>query len=132
MEDQTTIKLPSNAELNITMASFTEARDLYQAILNEAKVLKISKNQEVEDLVKDLLCSGFSSKNIEEKLWVCMRRATYNKAKITEDTFEPVEARGDYLVVCMEVARFNVFPFMKSLFAEYKTILNQLVKDSQG
>ena len=69
------------------------------------------------NLRKDLFCTFLASKKIEAALAECMKRVTYNGLKITEDTFEPVEARDDYLTVCVEVTRENVVPFMKSLFA---------------
>jgi hypothetical protein len=46
--------------------------------------------------------------------------------KIVEDTFEPAEARDDYLKVMFEIAKENVLPFTKSLYAEYSPILESL------
>ena len=40
-----------------------------------------------------------------------------NPAKISSQTFEPVEHRDDWIKTLMEVAQDNIAPFMKSLFA---------------
>lgn len=125
MSDTTT--LPSGAKLKITLAPFKDARALYQALLEEAKVLKLDPTAEVDvNLYKDLFCVGLSSKKIEAALWECMKRVTYNDSRITEDIFEPVEARDDYMTVCFEVAKANIMPFTKSLYAQYAHILEKL------
>lgn len=123
------MKLPSGAELKVTLSEFMVSKALYQAIAEEAKSLKLDPKAEVDvNLYKDLFCSALSSKRIEECLWECMKRATYNGVKITPDVFEPEDARDDYIVVCMEVARINVLPFMKSLYAQFSTVLPELMQ----
>ena len=119
--------LPSGSELKITVGSFAESKALYQAILEEAKDLKMDAQAEVDvNLFKDLFCTMMSSKKVESALWGCMRRVTYNGLKITESTFEDVEARQDYFEVCFEVAKENILPFTKSLYAKLSPILDKL------
>lgn len=123
----TEVKLPSGAVLKITLAPFEDSRGLYQTLLEELKYLKLDMNAEIDgNLLKDIFCSGFSSKKVEAALWKCMLRATYNDAKISIDTFEPAEAREDYLTVCFEVAKENIMPFTKSLYAKYSQVLEKL------
>jgi hypothetical protein len=43
--------------------------------------------------------------------------------KIDGDSFAKREQREDYIPTCMEVARENVGPFMKSLSAEFKAAM---------
>jgi hypothetical protein len=115
----TDIDLPSGAKLHITLSPFKIAKDLYQAVLEEAKVIRVESSTELDiNLLKDLFCMGFSSKKIENCLNECLKRCTYNKLRITEDTFEPVEARQDYISVMYEVAYANVSPFLKNLSAK--------------
>lgn len=122
-----TMTLPSGAKLEITDAPFLEARALYQAVAEELKGVKVNPQDEVDvNLFKDMFCLAISSKKIEAALSACMRRATYDGQRITDDTWEPVAARGDYLTACMEVASVNIQPFMKSLFAQYGDILAKL------
>ncbi len=127
------MKLPSGAELHITLSPFEDSLALYQSILEEMKLVKIVTGDEVGDLIKNLFCVGFSSKKVQAALWKCMERVTYDngkgKLKVTKDTFEPEEARVDYMQVCIEVAKANVMPFTKNLYALYTESLNLLQKD---
>lgn len=126
------VKMPSGATLKVAPAPFAAAKALYQAVLEETKHVPIGSKTEMASVYKDLICIGFSSPKIEAALWECFKRCTYNGGKgdlkVDADTFEPVEARNDYLTACMEVAKENIHPFVKSLYAEYgpmfRTILN--------
>lgn len=110
------IKLPSGAELRITLAPFAASKALYQAVLEEVKFLQLTSSTEVDfSLLKDLICVGFSSRKIEQALEECMKRCLYNGMKITADTFENEDARQDYLQVCFEVGKANIEPFLKAL-----------------
>ena len=121
------IKLPSGAILKITLSPFAVSRELYRAILDEAKGIKLNAGDEVDvNLFKDLACTMLASRNIEQCLWECMKKATINDIKITPDSFESVESRDDYITVCIEVAKENVLPFMKSLSAQYAPMLDVL------
>lgn len=123
------VKLPSGAILKITLSPFAISRNLYQAVLEEAKGLKFDANQEIDvNIYKDLFCTALASKKIEACLDECMKRVLYKDVKVTSDTWEPVEARDDYLMACFEVAKENIEPFMKSLYAQYSHIFQQLVK----
>lgn len=115
--------LPSGAKLEITPSPFGTAKALFQAVLEEMKELKLDKNLDDVSVVKDLFCAGFSSKRIESALNECMKRVLYDGLKISDDTFEPVKARQDYLMACIEVAKENIHPFTKSLSAAYSAIL---------
>lgn len=123
------IKLPSGTELKITPGDFESSRDLFQAVLEEGKGLKLDPMAEIDvNLFKDLFCVGFSSKKIEKSLWKCMEKCLYNEMKIQKDTFEPLDARQDYMTVCIEVGKANIMPFMKSLSAQYSGIFDQIMK----
>ena len=121
------IELPSGAQLKVQPASFADSKSLYQAILEEAKSFSIGNGTEITSLVKDLFCAGFSSKKVEAALWTCMQRCIYvserGELKIDKDTFEPIESREDYMPVCIEVAKANILPFVKGLYAEYQRAL---------
>lgn len=124
------VKLPSGATLKVAPASFSESKALYQAILEEVKSVSIERTAELGNIFKDIFCVGFSSKKIESCLWTCFQRCVYNSGsgdlKIDSDTFEPIAARQDYTKVCMEVAKENILPFAKSLYAEYLTVLSTI------
>lgn len=124
-------KLPSGATLGVKAATFAESKALYQAVLREAKGVTVNSKTDMAAVYKDLFCIGFSSPEIELALWECLKKCTYNSGKgnlkIEQTTFEPIEARDDYLTVCMEVAKENIHPFVKSLYAEYGQVLKMIL-----
>lgn len=123
------INLPSGAKLKITLSSFAVSKALYQAILEEMKAIRIAGQDDVAQAIKDIFCTSFSSKKVEACLLECMKKVTYNDLKVDDSTFEPEEARQDYMTVCMEVAKENVLPFTKNLFAEYSRALAMMPRD---
>lgn len=124
------VKLPSGATLKLNPSPFAISKALYQAMLKELKDITISDIKDA-DLMKSFFCVGFSSIEIEALIWECFKRCTYNAGngdlRIDIDTFEPVERRQDYLAVCAEVAKENIDPFARSLYAEYKRYMEMTV-----
>jgi hypothetical protein len=121
-------KLPSGKMLLVTPATFIYSKNLYQAFLEELKMVKVDMKTEIDiNMFKDLFCSVLASKKIEECLWACMDRVTYDGKKIDEDTFEDIEAREDYIEISIEVAKANIMPFTKTLMQQYRPQLEKLV-----
>lgn len=122
--------LPSGAKLEIALAPFQDANNLQRAFARELKNVKISSAMEVSDVnfMKDLICTAVSSDSIMDALNVCMKRCAYNGLRIDKETFEAEEARGDFLIVCMEVAKENLLPFLKGLSAQFKDLLQGQTK----
>ena len=124
-------KLPSGAVLQIGLSSFADSKALYQAVLEECRMVTISGlgKSEMANLYKDLVCIGFSSPKIEKALNECFKQCLYNNGtgalKIDKDTFEPAEARQDYMNVCLAVLKENINPFVKSLYAEFGHLIGQ-------
>lgn len=126
---QSIITLPSGAELKITLSPFSVSKDLYQALLKELKALKLDPKAEVDvNFFKDLFCAAFTSKEVETALKKCFEKCIYNDSRITnvDDIFENENARDDYFTVCFEVAKANIMPFTKSLYAQYSHIFEML------
>lgn len=134
------VQLPSGAILRINIAPFVDSKNLAQSLLSELSDVNFDLKTDTKNVVemakvfKEIFCKGFSSPLIESYLLKCMERCSYDNGKgalrIDRDTFEAVDARQDYVTTCIEVAKDNVFPFGKSLFADYK-IMSEKVKSSQ-
>ena len=123
------IKLPSGAILKITQPTFTEAKELYQAVLEELRTLEILNVTELDfNFFKNLFCMGFSSKKVERCLEICLKRCLYNDMKFDSDTFEPEEARGDHLTVMSEVAFSVLHPFFKNLTQLFQNLTDKISK----
>jgi hypothetical protein len=124
------VSLPSGAVLKLQAAPFSDARALYQALLDEIKSIDMPKQMDMGNLVKTALASCFSSKKIEACLWQCFKSCLYigerGEFKIDKDTFEPLSAREDYVSVCVEVAQENVLPFLKGLYAAWSHALSMI------
>lgn len=125
------IQMPSGAILKVGPAKFSEAKALYQAVLGEAKNLNVTSKTEIAVLVKDVLCSAYTSPVIDKALWDCFKYCIYGdkNLKIDQDTFEPVENREDYMLVCMEVAEENLRPFSKSLTSVLQRVSATVLKN---
>jgi hypothetical protein len=120
------IDLPSGRKLKISPSPFEDAKNLYQAILEEMKSVKMDDADNISNAMKDLICVGFSSKKIEACLNKCLARCLIDDKKIDSGSFEDVSHREDYLVVSYEVLLENVLPFTKSLYVKYQAILDKL------
>ncbi len=135
MNSDDTIELPSGALLSVKTAPFKDARELYKAILREMKFVQIDfkpdSKTDFQQYLLQFFLSGFSSDEIERALWKCMARCLYNGSRIVEDIFEPVEARGDYLKCCVEVAKENIIPFGMSLYAEFRAAVKSMPGNTQ-
>ncbi len=127
--NQMKVSLPSGAELEITLAPFTEGERLFSAVAECIKGVKIDANAEIENLtsningIKDIFLSCLTSEKMKEAILACLKRCTYNKQRITSwDIFDDIKAREDYLSVCWEVVKFNLSPFTKNLISKFSAI----------
>lgn len=107
--------LQSGAQLEITQVPFGDAHVLFKAVSRQLKEVRLDLEADVMNTVKDAFLVLAASDEVEGALWKCMARATYNGLKVTRDTFEPEEARGDFLPVAKEVLAFSIAPFFGSL-----------------
>lgn len=124
------VKLPSGAVLKVNSAPFPDSKALYQAALAELKGVSIDSRSDRGEVFKNLLCAALSSQKVDLALKPCLERCTVNSGagdlKIDDQTFEPEKMREDYVSVCEEVFRENVYPFLKSLYAGYLRILHAI------
>ncbi len=112
--------LPSGAVLGLNVAPYADAKALAQAILVEAKGISFGEDTDHLGLTKDIICSALSSKEIEKCALKCMSRCTYNGSRINNDTWEPVEARGDYVIALYRVIEENITPFLNGLLPDFQ------------
>ena len=122
------ITLPSGAVLVIRQSPFAVSKALYQAILKEIKAIQFSSQTELAIIFKDIFCMAFSSSEIDSCLWKCFERCTIDGMKIDKDSFEKPERRQDFMQVCVEVAKANISPFVKSLYAQFQQFSKMIGK----
>lgn len=124
------IKLPSGAELKITLSEFKVARTLLEALSRSVKEVKIKQDEDGEldfNSLKEMFLGAISSPEILGAILKCAERATYNGVKISESIFENEDARQDYISVLFEVTKANISPFLKGLYAKYEAIVEKIL-----
>lgn len=106
------VTLPTGAVLKINDAPFKDAHALYQAVLKMLVFAEVPEGKEKRDVIKDYLPLTLASPEVHQAVMKCFERATYNEKKITDATFEPIEARKDFVQACIEVQIQNLDPFL--------------------
>lgn len=125
----------SGANVKINPADFKSAMALKSAVAKE-----LSKSEfEVSgfDMEKDVNIADFakmalavdSSPLVYDCLFKCLVRCTYNGQKITEATFEDVEARQDYYEIVLACLKENLLPFFNGLVSKLKPFMDKLPKN---
>jgi hypothetical protein len=118
------LKLASGAMLEMTLLSFEDGFQLFSIVSEELLKINIDlgniKISELADrdmdnnflnTLKNIVLSLIISKKLKDSLNSAFGRCLYNNLKIDSETFEDVNRRSDYLIVCWEVLRFNLSPF---------------------
>lgn len=140
----------SKAEVVINMANFIDASRLRVAVLGAIKEsgVEISK-VDIEKLLSgvkedmgaavksgaldsllDMVISLDCSEKVNNEIFNCLKRSTYNSEKITRDTFNEPEARGDYYHIVIMCLKVNLTPFFKTLFSKLSAL--QLMKKQES
>lgn len=65
-------------------------------------------------------------------LWPCLIKCTYKGVKITQATFEDVEAREDYFEIINSCIDENLRPFFKGVASWLDTLNNQVNTSTQN
>ncbi|AFC22577.1 hypothetical protein phi1422_0057 [Bdellovibrio phage phi1422] len=122
-----THRLQSGAELKIGPASFRESKTLFDNVLKVVGKENWNPEHEVDiNFIKGIVSQALSSEDVERALWPCLARSTYNGHKITEDLFEDVKLREDFLEICYEVGKENVLPFTKNLLEKFSHVFQEM------
>jgi hypothetical protein len=124
------VTLPSGRMLKISLAPFSDGRQLFEAIAAESKNIEFKGSTDMDiGLFKDAFCVMIPSKMVNACLMKCMSRATIEGLKISEDSFSEEEHRQDYLPTLFEVAKENVLPFVSGPYAKLLAHLRVIFQD---
>ena len=119
------ISLPSGASLEIQIAPFATSHKLWQTIARELTRVEFTFDMSaIEDAsardfnsLKNAVFQVLQSDAVDAAMRDCAKRCLYNHQRITDSTFDSVEARADYLPVAWEVTLANIRPFANSLLS---------------
>lgn len=127
------LKLPSGKILRADPSTFDKGKHLYQTVMREAKNLGSEITTDIDEtLIFRLGMLALSSETIEKAIWECVDKTLIDGDRVTKAYFEVVENRDDYFTFLFEVAKVNIAPFTKSLFAQFKPLLEALMKKNQA
>jgi len=70
------------------------------------------------------------SEKVNNEIFNCLKRSTYNSEKITRDTFNSEDAMGDYYHIVIMCLKVNLAPFFKTLFSKLSAL--QLMKKQES
>ena len=121
MQDPITLK--SGSTLEIGIASFASGNRLMKTVARELAAVSFDFNlsnfsdlsgQDI-NVLKNAVFQLLQSDALEAALMECAKKSLYNGEKITPQTFEPEDARQDYMPVAWEVMKANLSPFFKGL-----------------
>ena len=133
------IILQSGNKLRIQKTNLDNATALLDTLIDKfskafgGTAAKEGHNGEVIEAILNGVSSVATDKKMREQIIACFQGCTYNDENLSQDTFEAVEARKDFLEVLILVARANVEDFLPpTLGAMLKDRLGDLVKKYQG
>ena len=128
----------NSVNVKINMADFTSSMKLKKAIVEAVKEsgLDISsvditnlKSGAINSIIQAILTADSSDK-VEDAIFKCLARCTYNGEKITKDIFEPLEARENYYEIIIACLKVNLSPFFVPLFSKFNELQEKIMPKS--
>ena len=122
-------ELPSGSKLDVTPLDFGEAFAVFQQVAKIIGLLEldlaaigIGKDFLAQDLVKFKrpLAQVLSNHELEKAGKQCLKKCTYNGLKVTDSTWNDIEARKDYLFAMFFALKDNCGPFLEGAFSGSK------------
>lgn len=123
------IVLPSGRSLEVGIAPLQVAGKLRRTVAAELlkvdvqiDALKLDANLDLSKVdsktlntIKNVICTALASEAVENGFFECAIRSTIDGEKVTRDSFERPETRGDLIPAAGEVIRANLAPFFAGL-----------------
>lgn len=105
--------------------AFKLKSSIQKALLNNGIKLEETLDKDVFQLFMAL----DSSEEVFEGIFKCLQKSSYNGIKITKETFEPEEARGDMYEVFFYCLKVNIYPFFKPLLSRFGIQLEKVTQE---
>lgn len=130
------IRSASGKVIKINPTNFEDAcdlKDIIEQTLAETGINLDSLNfdegdlQDVDiDFILKPVLKISSSKEFRRIIFKCLERSSFDDEKITRETFEVVENRGDYYPIVLECLKVNVLPFFTQLLSRFTKVAGTL------
>ncbi len=124
--------LNSGARLVVTPADFKDADGLRKAVIRSLKGVPLSPNilDTQMSSVKDAIFEIASSEEVEQLIFRCAIKATYDGARVEPALFDDpkvgAQARKDFHEMLAAIAWENVGPFFEQALSGLKPIIEKL------
>lgn len=123
----------NGAEVEIKLASWGETTQLKdsieQALIKKGFSIGDIKIESLEVEAMGQLLQAImmvdSDPEVRNSIFKCLARCLYNGERITQDTFEPLEARENYYEIVIACIKENLSPLVKRLFSKFKTLADE-------
>jgi len=122
-----TTTLKSGRILNLQVAPFAVANKLRKVIAGELKGVDVefekldlkadltALDSKALNTFKNIVCQLMASDAVEGCFFECAARCTLDGQKVTRESFDDPDSRGDFLPTAWEVIKLNIAPFFGSL-----------------
>lgn len=119
-------ELPSGLKLDVTPLDFGEAFAVFQQVAKIIGLIEVDlagidlgKDFLAQDLVKFKrpLAQLLSNQELDKVGRQCLKKCTYDGVKITDSTWNSLEARKDYLFAVFFALKENCGPFLEGAFS---------------
>lgn len=137
----------SGVEVKINIANFIDSSRLRVAVLGAIKEsgVEVSKidiglllsgvrddmmtavKSGALDSLLDVIISLDCNEKVNNEIFNCLIRSTYNREKIVKATFDSEEARGDYYEIVIACLKVNLTPFFAPLFLKLKGLQDKIL-----
>lgn len=105
---------PSGATVIINPAPWIDAKTLKKALEEQIGLTGLTLGSDLTQVLSKILLIDSSDK-VDTALMACLARCLRNNEKITNETFNNVEARADYYQIAFACAKVNIGPLVESL-----------------
>lgn len=79
------------------------------------------------DSILQIILTADCSDKVNDAIFKCLARCTYNGEKITKDIFENVKARENYYEIVIACLKENLTPFFKPLFSKLSELQEKMI-----
>lgn len=107
----------NGAKVILNPASLQDAFKLKSEIEKALIANGIKLEEAIDNDIFSLVLALDSSETVFDLMFKCMEKSSYNGVKITKETFEPEDARGDLYEVFFYCLKVNIYPFFKGLLS---------------
>ena len=127
----------NGAAIKINVADFMTSMKLKKAVVEAVKESGTDiANIDLDNLkagaidsILQVILSCDSSEKVNEAIFKCLARCTYNSEKITKDTFEPLEARENYYEIVIACLKENLSPFFNPLLLKLNNLQSKIASN---